>query len=68
MEQACNCLILVAAMFDHQSRDCRQVRDVGDGRALARLIAVQPVGKAESFVESFCQQSGGLSNRELNAF
>jgi hypothetical protein len=57
MEQACNRLILVAVMFDHQSRDCHQVRDVGDGRSLARLIAVQPVGKAEGFVESVCQQS-----------
>jgi hypothetical protein len=45
-------LILIAAMLNDERGHGHQMRNVGDRRALARLLAMQVVGVAKGVVEA----------------
>jgi AbrB family looped-hinge helix DNA binding protein len=52
VQQPGNRLLLVAAELEHDRRDGEQVRDVGDVRALARLIVVDLDGERHGIDEA----------------
>ncbi len=59
MQQCRYRLVLVAAVFDDKGRDSHQMGNIGDGRALARLIAVQPVGNPVHRHQTILKVVGG---------
>jgi hypothetical protein len=52
VEQCRDGFVLVPAVFEDEPGHAEQVRDVGDGRALAVLPGVEPRGVDESFFEA----------------
>ena len=52
MQQRSDRFVLSAPAFQDDRRHCQEVREVGDGRALANLAGVQLVGEGESLVEA----------------
>lgn len=51
VEQSRDGLVFVASVFEHERRDCEQVREVGDLGALSKLAGVQGSCERHGLVE-----------------
>lgn len=68
VQQGSDCLVLIAAVLDHQGGDAHEMGDVRSRGALAKLVAVQPVREPESLVEAICQHGDESPRRSTSSW